>query len=251
MNNTQRFRLWLYLSVLGLIAVFSLTLSTLPTDNLPPEVLERISPETLKWLILINPAIIILVMTGIGVLTFEKAGYRSPIFEKLVDATRTSTISVQSIIINGIIAGVVAGLLIVGIGKVMEPLLPEELVSVSKGPDLHIVTRLLYGGIAEELMIRFGMMSLLTWLLLKTKRITEPVTHYFAILISSLLFALGHLPIVFQVVENPDAFVYLYIILGNSIGGLVFGWIFWKRGLESAIIAHAVTHLTMVSLSTF
>ena len=27
-------------------------------------------------------------------------------------------------------------------------------------------------------------------------------------------------------------------ILLNGIGGVVFGWLYWKRGLEAAMIAH-------------
>jgi membrane protease YdiL (CAAX protease family) len=29
----------------------------------------------------------------------------------------------------------------------------------------------------------------------------------------------------------------------NAAFGLLFGWLYWRRGLESAMIAHAMTHL--------
>jgi len=34
------------------------------------------------------------------------------------------------------------------------------------------------------------------------------------------------------------AMVVLRALVLNGIGGVVFGWLFWKRGLETAIIAH-------------
>jgi membrane protease YdiL (CAAX protease family) len=37
-----------------------------------------------------------------------------------------------------------------------------------------------------------------------------------------------------------------YVIIGNSVGGLVFGWLYWKKGLESAFIAHIFAHVAMV-----
>jgi membrane protease YdiL (CAAX protease family) len=38
-----------------------------------------------------------------------------------------------------------------------------------------------------------------------------------------------------------------YIILGNSLGGLIFGWLYWKKGLEAAFIAHIMSHVVMVA----
>ncbi|TYR80512.1 CPBP family intramembrane metalloprotease [Priestia megaterium] len=31
----------------------------------------------------------------------------------------------------------------------------------------------------------------------------------------------------------------------NGIAGVVFGWLFWKTGLEVAMIAHATVHITI------
>jgi len=47
-------------------------------------------------------------------------------------------------------------------------------------------------------------------------------------------------------VENPTTGLLLYIFIGNAIGGIIFGWLYWKKGLESAIIAHIFTHVIMV-----
>jgi hypothetical protein len=35
----------------------------------------------------------------------------------------------------------------------------------------------------------------------------------------------------------------------NGIVGIVTGWLFWERGLESAIIAHAMFHVTSAIIS--
>jgi formate/nitrite transporter FocA (FNT family) len=40
-----------------------------------------------------------------------------------------------------------------------------------------------------------------------------------------------------------------YILLGNSIGGVIFGWLYWKKGLESAMVAHVFAHVVMVAVS--
>jgi hypothetical protein len=35
----------------------------------------------------------------------------------------------------------------------------------------------------------------------------------------------------------------LFVVGLNATFGLLFGWLFWRWGLESAMIAHALTHL--------
>ena len=38
----------------------------------------------------------------------------------------------------------------------------------------------------------------------------------------------------------------LYLLLGNAAGGLIFGWLYWQKGLESAMLAHIFAHVVMV-----
>jgi hypothetical protein len=33
------------------------------------------------------------------------------------------------------------------------------------------------------------------------------------------------------------------IVAANALPGLLFGWLFWRRGLEAAMGAHALAHL--------
>jgi len=70
--------------------------------------------------------------------------------------------------------------------------------------------------------------------------------YWIGILISSVIFALGHFPIAFQAVSNPSGLLLNYILHGNSIGRVIFGWLYWKKGLETAFIAHIFTHIIMI-----
>ncbi len=249
MNNRQRFHLWMILSSLGLIAVLSLLFSEIPLDNLPPEVLKRISKETLRWIIMANPAILILLFTGLGVSCFDRVNFRAPLLEQIIDTSRSTNDPVSKIVLQGLLGGMLAGISIVIISKIFTPYLPAAFADDTQGPDMHLITKIMYGGVAEELMIRFGIMSGITFVLYKITHQLTAAVYILSILISSFLFALGHFPVMFQYAPDPSVFVYLYVILGNCAGGIIFGYLYWKRGLESAMIAHAVAHLTMTSLS--
>jgi len=35
----------------------------------------------------------------------------------------------------------------------------------------------------------------------------------------------------------------------NALGGVVFGWLFWRRNLETAMLAHAMAHVAMTVIA--
>lgn len=245
--NKFKIKLWLSLTIIGFIGIASLLLSELPLNNIPEKVTQRISPEKLKLLILINPAIMLAFATVIGTLLYDKVKFSVPVMERLLNKPDSPHFNLPDIAKQGVILGVLAGALIVITGKLFQPYLPQALTDATNDMNLSIATKLLYGGITEELLTRFGFMSFVVWLLFKVFRQLNAAVYWTGILISAMLFALGHLPIVFQAVAQPTLSVYAYIILGNSIGGFIFGYAYWKKGLECACIAHAFAHITMVS----
>ena len=94
-------------------------------------------------------------------------------------------------------------------------------------------------------------MTLVVWLASKVLNSLTPVVYWIGIIVSSIVFGLGHFPIVFQTVFEPSSFLLLYILIANSLGGVIFGWLYWKKGLESAMIAHIFAHIVMVTVGYF
>jgi membrane protease YdiL (CAAX protease family) len=95
------------------------------------------------------------------------------------------------------------------------------------------------------------MMSFLVWLLWRIfqKGTGRPRAIFFiaAILISAFLFAAGHLPIAVTLAGQTSAPVVAFVLAGNSLFGLVAGFLYWKKGLETAIIAHIFTHVILLT----
>jgi len=67
-----------------------------------------------------------------------------------------------------------------------------------------------------------------------------------AILFSSVIFGLGHLPLA-HALGKITVSIFFYITVANSTFGLIAGYLYWKKGLESAIIAHMVAHVVIVT----
>lgn len=113
--------------------------------------------------------------------------------------------------------------------------------------------RFLYGGITEELLLRWGFMSILAFGLWKTVgRGSDELTDGLAwtvIVVAAVLFGIGHLPAALVIYGELTTQVIVWIVVGNSIGGIAYGWLFWKYSLEAAMVAHMMTHVVFVVLS--
>lgn len=60
----------------------------------------------------------------------------------------------------------------------------------------------------------------------------------------AIIFGLGHLPVAFKLV-TPSFFEIFRILLLNWIPGIAFGWLYWSRGLWTAMTAHFMADLVL------
>jgi len=125
-------------------------------------------------------------------------------------------------------------------------IIPQEFEALKNQIEVTLLVRFGYGGITEELLLRFGFMTLVVWILSKLTKLLNSPIYWIGIVISTLLFAIGHFPIVYASLTHPSLVMLTYVLIGNSVGGLFFGWLYWKKGLEAACIAHIFAHVAMV-----
>ncbi len=105
-----------------------------------------------------------------------------------------------------------------------------------------------YGGLNEELLTRFFFLSLMAWFFGTMSRGADrqavAVRMVTAIVITALVFSIGQLPLTSIGGDLPFSVV-LRALLLNGIANVVFGWLYWKKGLESAMTAHFVTDIIL------
>ena len=253
-------RLFVILWLAGLAGVLSLLLldvnALIKILPIPAGTEVPTFTPALKLLSLIQPAVLLAVAVLVGVALASKVGLSSPVAEAAASGGDwVSAFKPQ--IIPGIVGGLAGGISLVLIAAVLKPFLsPEVLARLGEyGKVLPLPTRLLYGGIIEELLLRWGLMTLLVWAAwrLFQKGRGQPKPAYFvgAILVSTLMFAIGHLPVAFLLFPEPTLALIVFALVGNSAFGLIAGYLYWKKGLESAMIAHALTHVVMFTASYF
>ena len=105
----------------------------------------------------------------------------------------------------------------------------------------------LYGGVIEEILMRLFMMSLIAciaWKIFFRKEAHPPTGVIIAAnIIATLLFAAGHLPATMQMFGEITPVILLRCFLLNGVGGLAFGYLYRKYGIQYSMMAHAGAHI--------
>lgn len=124
---------------------------------------------------------------------------------------------------------------------------PDAVAALEGEYDPPLWVRVLYGGITEEVLLRWGMMTALVWVgwrfVQRRGGRPGPGIVWAAIVGSSLLFGAGHLPTAALLVGSLSLPVVVYVVFVNAAFGLVAGWLYWRIGLEAAVLAHIGTHV--------
>jgi membrane protease YdiL (CAAX protease family) len=102
-----------------------------------------------------------------------------------------------------------------------------------------------YGGIGEEVLLRLFFVPFLCLLIIGAMRLlgyakswkyTDNIM-WVSVVLAAIVFGLGHLPGTAAIMPITPP-VILRAVLLNGIGGVVFGWLFFRKGLEFAMISH-------------
>lgn len=247
-TNSRFVKTFLALFGLGFIGVLSL----IPTimgqlDALPPEMVEL--PTLLVVILsLLNPALLLAVAVVIGALLAHRVGLRSLVAERVRQGTAVWP-QLRPHIPLAFAAGLIFAVITVALDRLINPFANAEFLSeplAETNPVGQLILGLLYGGITEELLLRWGIMSLLVWLgwrgLQRGQGLPRPALVWTGIILAALLFGIGHLPALAGMVTLTPLLIVRTVLL-NALGGLLFGWLFWRRSLEVAMVAHAAVHV--------
>lgn len=147
--------------------------------------------------------------------------------------------------------GIGGGAAVVILDLVFQPYLPSalrDMAAARGGAMANLIGGMSYGGITEELIVRWGMMTFLAWVAWRVMGRGRPGASIMwgAVVGSAVAFGLGHLPAVAAAVPLTSI-VAIRTVLLNAVGGIIFGWLFWRRTLEAAMAAHASSHLVFAA----
>lgn len=196
----------------------------------------------------VQNAILFAIMIFIGMILAKRVALGTPILDSFTQG-ESATDKVHAFLPASIILGVIAGVLIIGLDVfAFQPALLNELgdkanalAQSSQPAAWKGFLASFYGGIGEEIQLRLLVMSLIVWLGSFISKTSEGkptgVIFWIANILAAVLFGLGHLPATANILPLTPLVITRAILL-NGVGGVIFGWLYWKRGLESAMVAH-------------
>ncbi|MDP3623807.1 MAG: CPBP family intramembrane metalloprotease [Methanobacteriaceae archaeon] len=192
---------------------------------------------------IIQNAVIFAITIFIGLKLAKKVGLGLPILEGWLEGRKIKN-DLKSILGISIGLGLLAGALIVGLDLLFS--LMGVTISVAQAssitpPAWQGFLASFYGGINEEIMLRLFLMTLLVWIFYKIKKTKEgnptKLSIWLGIVLAAIIFGAGHLPALMSITTITPLLIIRTIAL-NALGGIIFGWLYWKKGLESAMISH-------------
>ncbi len=218
--------------ILGVIP-YSLTLSG-PLPPLPIPLWPLLTRQVIQNLVLIAAA------TGLGLWLGGKVGLGAPLLRAWLAGDPEAPARFRSLLVPASVAGALSavGILALELGF-FAPRLSIASETVSGPPAWQGFLASFYGGINEELLLRLGVMTLFAWLGAKLTRTDRPGAGvmWSANVLAAVLFGLGHLPAIAAILPLTALVITRAVVL-NGLAGVVFGWLYWRRGLLAAMVAH-------------
>ena len=242
------FVILLVMGLLGVVAIlpyaFDLLESRIMRDAPAPE----IPLVAIVALAIVQNGILLSAAILIGMILSESIGLQMPLIRAWANGERPP--NVKRVTLPGILVGAMVGIVMVTIEALFFlKHLPAALLPLFDIPLWkRLLAGVLYGGFTEELLMRLFLLSLVAWLLGKWWKTADrrPTSRAFwtAIILVAVLFGIGHLPATSAITPLTELLVVRAVVL-NGIAGTAFGYLYWKRGLEAAMLAHMSTHLVL------
>ena len=226
------------LAFLGAIAIlpysFALNSDKLSQAKLPKPVLALIS--------LLQTALLMALAVGVGLVAAQPIGLGAPYIQAALSGVPAASSFLRLLPLSiglGVLSFAVMALLE---RYVFGPYVPEALRT--SDVNAKAWTRFaasFYGGIDEEILMRLFFVSGLAWIFGRVWQNAngQPADGAFwtAIILAALLFGLGHLPATKALTPLTSLIIIRAIVL-NGVAGIAFGWLYWRYGLETAMVAH-------------
>lgn len=176
----------------------------------------------------------------LGLAAARRVGTGAPVLDGTVASSLAARRFAISVAIGLACGAVVLAVLVYGLVPI-EPALATRLRARIGAPSWLPWVLAVESSILEEFVLRLFLLSSLAWLLARGWRnVRAPVSavaSWSAITVSSLVFAAVHLP-AWLATTDPNAILIASVLTLNGVAGMVLGYLYWRWGIESALLAH-------------
>ncbi|MFK7930939.1 MAG: CPBP family glutamic-type intramembrane protease [Myxococcota bacterium] len=190
-------------------------------------------------------AVVLTPLAALALWAGSKVDLRAPFVESLLPGS-ARPVAVFKRLGLAVGLGLVAGGCTLAAAWALSPFLPAPATDVSHTAFEGLLASV-GAGLFEEVALRliFGATFMwIAWLALGRRALPRAM-GWLVFGVVAVLFGLAHLPLAMGVMGGLTVPVVAYVLLLNGFLGLVFGWLFWRWGLEYAVLAHIATDVVL------
>jgi membrane protease YdiL (CAAX protease family) len=226
-------------SIIGCILVVPFTAALMKQMKELPQIVIDAMPLVMAVQVVIE-SVLSMLMIALGLGLGRSLGLVWPPLDGW-DAGPDRAQRMRSAILLATGLGIIAAALMLGLGYGLRGGGGEGKVAVELPNWWDCLIASVGAGIREEVWLRLGLMTFFVWVITKLGRRTAPADGaiWTANVAASLVFGAIHLPQAFAFLGSGIGLI-AFVLLGNGIPGVMFGWLFWRKGLIAAMVSHAV-----------
>lgn len=192
----------------------------------------------------IQSFIMVVVMSITGTILSQRTGLQDNLLDSLSKGT-ASLPELVAILLPALVAALVALTVFcfcyyVLVSRILDKQSIQSMRNLRAA--LGVWGCVLYGGIVEEIIARWGLMSLTVFFIALFVKSSNLVV-VMSIVISGIMFALGQIPAYVAIGCVSSRRLFYSIILLSLCQSVVFGLVFWWFGILCAMLAHMMFHL--------
>lgn len=190
---------------------------------------------------------------AIGTATCPRTALDVPIIRRWVERQPGAGHIARAILIPSLLWALLGFGVVHTFSQWLEPVLVPELAEATpeQAEDAHAISPwqlallAFAAGVREELVFRFGLLTLCVWVGIRLFRLpnTQAQLFWAANFLAVIPFALVHLLNALGLGIPITTGLIVTILFTNGAVGMMCGWLYSRHGLESAIIAHTVYDL--------
>jgi hypothetical protein len=192
-----------------------------------------ILPSTIALLAVTAP------LATAGLWLGARIGLGAPLLTALLSRNTGAGRRLAQTIVPAIGIGLVAGLFLWLLRILSLPFLPPELPELGHRGVIGGLLVSVSAALAEEVWLRLGAITIIAWSISRVQGHSElrPQVAWVAIVLAAFAFGAIHIPQL-AAAGAATAIGVAATMLGNTLVGIVCGWLFWQRGLIAAVFAH-------------
>jgi hypothetical protein len=243
--NRNVFAILLAVSILHLVFAF-IVLGFVRLNTLGEFPLNLLGGDFTFVLVLVQVAILA-VLIFVGLYLGKSVGLGAPLLEGWTKGEPFRVQAISALKISLLVGlGVTAMKYLLDL-LVFSPFVPGTLSQWREVPLLLLLPIPFQQGVGDEITYRLFWMTAVVWIIWKLQGSGDaPLkdrAYWAGIIVAGLISVLGNM---FSGTTSIVKLQYAVIILA---GAIPFGWLYWKKGIESAITAHVISSVALVLLA--